>query len=112
MLHYYEDAYAIIRDVLGKDVSVYVGDMFNPQSFNWFWTGPEAPQGPSNSAENVFLDSHIYACFVDDLKAMTPRQHVTQVCKFERDHVNQCCWDGMPPHATELKRFVGEWTAA
>jgi len=112
MLHYYEDAYAIIRDVLGKDVSVYVGDMFNPQSFNWFWTGPDAPQGPSNSAENVFLDSHIYACFVDDLKAMTPRQHVTQVCKFERDHVNQCCWDGMPPHATELKRFVGEWTAA
>ena len=43
-----------------------------------------APQGPSNEAENVYLDSHIYACFVDDLKAMTPQQHIRQVCKFER----------------------------
>jgi len=28
MLNYYEDAYATIRRVLGKDVAVYVGDMF------------------------------------------------------------------------------------
>mmetsp|Transcript_7556 Transcript_7556/g.22405 ORF Transcript_7556/g.22405 Transcript_7556/m.22405 type:complete len:548 (-) Transcript_7556:43-1686(-) len=113
MLKYYEVAYATIREILGKDVAVYVGDMFNPQSFNWFWVSAEnAPQGPSNEAENVFLDSHIYACFVDDLKAMTPAQHILQVCKFERDHINQCCWDGLPPKATELKRFVGEWTAA
>ena len=78
-----------------------------------FWVSKDsAPQGPSNEAENVYLDSHIYACFVDDLKAMTPQQHIRQVCKFERDHLNQCCWDGLPPKATELKRFVGEWTAA
>ena len=50
-----------------------------------------APQGPSNEAENVYLDSHIYACFVDDLKAMTPQQHIRQVCKFERDHIVQTC---------------------
>ena len=36
MLNYYERAYKTIRDVLGGDVAVYVGDMFNPQSFNWF----------------------------------------------------------------------------
>ena len=24
----------------------------------------------------------------------------------------ECCWDGLPPKPTELKRFVGEWTAA
>ena len=78
-----------------------------------FWVSKDnAPQGPSNEAENVYLDSHIYACFVDDLKAMTPQQHIRQVCKFERDHINQCCWDGLPPKPTELKRFVGEWTAA
>ena len=63
-----------------------------------FWVSKDnAPQGPSNEAENVYLDSHIYACFVDDLKAMTPQQHIRQVCKFERDHINQCCWDGLPP---------------
>ena len=28
-------AYATIRRVLGKDVAVYVGDMFNPKNFNW-----------------------------------------------------------------------------
>ncbi|KAH8048816.1 glycosyl hydrolase [Aureococcus anophagefferens] len=39
-------------------------------------------------------------------------KHITQVCKFERDHINQCCWQGLPPQATELKRFVGEWTVA
>ena len=27
-------AYATIRRVLGKDVAVYVGDMFNPKNFN------------------------------------------------------------------------------
>ena len=53
-----------------------------------FWVSKDnAPQGPSNEAENVYLDSHIYACFVDDLKAMTPQQHIRQVCKFERDHI-------------------------
>jgi len=35
MLHYYEDAYASIRRVLGVEVAVYVGDMFNPKNFNW-----------------------------------------------------------------------------
>ena len=114
MLHYYNDAYAAIRSILGKDVAVYIGDMFNPQSFNWFWPSSDDPSlaPPNREAENVFLDSHIYACFVDDLKAMTPKQHITQVCKFERDHINQCCWQGLPPEATELKRFVGEWTVA
>ena len=57
-----------------------------------FWVSKDnAPQGPSNEAENVYLDSHIYACFVDDLKAMTPQQHIRQVCKFERDHIVQTC---------------------
>ena len=56
-----------------------------------FWVSKDnAPQGPSNEAENVYLDSHIYACFVDDLKAMTPQQHIRQVCKFERDRSFLC----------------------
>lgn len=107
MLGYYNKAYAIIREVMGDSVSVYIGDMFNPQSFNWFWH-----DGNPIEATNVFLDSHIYSCFVDDLKAMTPKQHITQVCRFERAHINECCWDGWPPQPTELSRFVGEWTAA
>jgi glucan 1,3-beta-glucosidase len=81
MLHYYNDAYAAIRSILGEDVAVYIGDMFNPQSFNWFWPSSDDPSlaPPNREAENVFLDSHIYACFVDDLKAMTPKQHITQL---------------------------------
>ena len=31
----FTQAYATIRRVLGKDVAVYVGDMFNPKNFNW-----------------------------------------------------------------------------
>lgn len=107
LLSFYNDAYAIIRRALGDRVSIYIGDMFNPKSFNWFWHA-----GNPIEATNVFLDSHIYACFVDDLKAMTPKQHITQVCRYERAHINQCCWDGWPPQPTELGRFVGEWTAA
>mmetsp|Transcript_6158 Transcript_6158/g.7880 ORF Transcript_6158/g.7880 Transcript_6158/m.7880 type:complete len:462 (+) Transcript_6158:387-1772(+) len=107
MLSFYNHAYELIRKELYNGVSVYIGDMFNPQSFNWFWHN-----GNPIQATNVFLDSHIYACFVDDLKAMTPKQHITQVCRFERAHINQCCWDGWPPAPTELGRFVGEWTAA
>jgi len=107
MLSFYNNAYEIIRTILGDGVSVYIGDMFNPQSFNWYWHN-----GNPIAATNVYLDSHVYACFVDDLKAMTPRQHITQVCRYERDHINQCCWDGWPPEPTELGRFVGEWTAA
>ena len=107
MLSFYNHAYGVIRSILGDGVSVYIGDMFNPQSFNWYWHA-----GNPIEATNVFLDSHIYACFVDDLKAMTPRQHITQVCRYERAHINQCCWDGWPPEPTELGRFVGEWTGA
>lgn len=107
MLTYYTQAYTAIRAELGEGVAVYIGDMFSPQSFNWFWHA-----GNPINATNVYLDSHIYACFVDDLKAMTPRQHVAQVCTFERQHITECCWDGAPPQPTELGRFVGEWTAA
>ena len=51
MLNYYETAYATIRRVLGKDVAVYVGDMFNPKNFNWFWV--------SNSVEIKFQAPHV-----------------------------------------------------
>ena len=43
------------------------------------------------------------------------RVHASRECNGfvpRRDHINQCCWDGLPPKPTELKRFVGEWTAA
>ena len=114
MLGYYNDAYEVIRAELGDDVAVYIGDMFNPASFNWFWKSKDdkATTAPNLNVENVFLDSHIYACFTDDLKGMTPKQHVVQVCEMERSHISTCCWDGKPPKATELRRFVGEWTAA
>ncbi|KAJ1452410.1 glycoside hydrolase superfamily [Pelagophyceae sp. CCMP2097] len=105
MLEYYNEAYTRIRSTLGGNVAIYIGDMFNPQSFNWYWHA-----GNPVKATNVFLDTHIYACFVDDLKAMTPKQHVRQVCAFERGHINACCWAAQRP--TELGRFVGEWTAA
>ena len=129
LIDYYTDAYAIVRSVLGDGVAVYIGDMFAPSSFNWFWPGPgdpaadeararaadtarDAKEARENHAVNAYLDSHVYACFVDDLRGMTPRQHVTQVCVHERDHINACCWQGTPPQSTTLKRFVGEWTAA
>lgn len=108
LLTYYDQAYEVVRQTLGDSVAVYIGDNFKPTDFNWFWIHDD----DSVNTTNTYLDSHIYACFVDDLRAMTPREHIYQVCVFERSHINSCCWEDTPPHPTQLMRFVGEWTAA
>ena len=38
---YYDDALAIVRDVLGERVTVYIGDMFNSTVFSSYWRAPE-----------------------------------------------------------------------
>merc|ERR1719181_1595230 len=38
LLSFYDRAYAVVRAHL-PDCAVYVGDNFQPEAFNWFWSG-------------------------------------------------------------------------
>ena len=118
LLSFYDRAYAVVRAHL-PDCAVYVGDNFQPEAFNWFWSGAAENTGEHGNigqqqAENAYLDSHIYACFNADLQAMTPREHVKQVCGPELDRLNHCCWEDQKRDVVSkgLGHFVGEWTAA
>ena len=118
LLSFYDRAYSVVRAHL-PDCAVYVGDNFQPEAFNWFWSGAAENTGEHGNigqaqAENAYLDSHIYACFNQDLQAMTPREHVKQVCGPELDRLNHCCWEDQKHDIVSkgLGHFVGEWTVA
>lgn len=108
LLDFYNLGYAAVRAHL-PDVRIYIGDGFKPADLNWFWDNTDA--GNPITTHTVAMDSHVYACFNDDLRPMTPRQHIEQVCVHEREHVNECCWH-KDTSLRNMERFVGEWTVA
>jgi glucan 1,3-beta-glucosidase len=52
--HFNSQAYNIVRETLGKNAAIYIGDMFNATKWNdGWWLDPEA-------YSNTLLDSHYY----------------------------------------------------
>ena len=51
---YYNQGLKAVRGVLGQDMVIYIGDIFEANKFNdGFWQG-------STEYQNTFLDSHYY----------------------------------------------------
>lgn len=51
---YYQDGLEAVRGVLGDNVVIYIGDVFEADKFNdGFWQDP-------SMYENTYLDSHYY----------------------------------------------------
>jgi glucan 1,3-beta-glucosidase len=107
--NYYDQAFSILRNTLGEDVSVFVGDTFRSNRFNdRFWTD-------SNLHHDTYLDSHPYHVFFEQGRSFTPRQHIAYVCRHDTNDVKECCWEDPPNNTIPSKgisRIIGEWSGA
>lgn len=109
-----EDGITIVRRILGKDISIYMSDLFQASLFNNGKFGRE----PADFYENTFLDSHYYHIFSPEDRTMTPQDHVDQVCHpAHGERVEDCCFLDEPTNTVPLpangtKRIVAEWTGA
>eukprot|EP00526_Cylindrotheca_closterium_P005643 CAMPEP_0113643590 /NCGR_PEP_ID=MMETSP0017_2-20120614/22927_1 /TAXON_ID=2856 /ORGANISM="Cylindrotheca closterium" /LENGTH=569 /DNA_ID=CAMNT_0000555127 /DNA_START=90 /DNA_END=1799 /DNA_ORIENTATION=- /assembly_acc=CAM_ASM_000147 len=104
---YYNDGLEIVRSAMGKDTSVFVGDMFQSWRFNdGFW----------DDEPNTFLDTHQYHVFFEMGRAFTPRQHIAYLCRHNSEEVVACCYEDAPnntiPTVNGIQKIVGEWTGA
>jgi glucan 1,3-beta-glucosidase len=104
--NYYNQGLDIVRNAMGKDTSVFVGDMFQSWRFNdGFWA----------EEENTFLDTHQYHVFFENGRAFTPRQHIAYLCRHNSQEVTACCYEDAPNNTIPTKgirKIVGEWTGA
>jgi glucan 1,3-beta-glucosidase len=108
--NYYNQAFTVLRSIIGDDVAVFVGDMFRGFRFNdgTFWTDPE-------THHNTYLDSHPYHVFFEKGRAFTPKQHIAYVCRHDAEAVQECCYDDPPANTAVSKgisRIIGEWSGA
>lgn len=94
VLQFYRDGYGQTRAV--SDTPVVLHDGFkNANTFNGFLTPSD------NNAQHVAMDHHEYQVFDNGLIAMSPQQHVQQVCAASESYNGADKWT-----------FVGEWTGA
>lgn len=91
---FYRDAYGQVRAV--SDTPVVLHDGFLPTSaWNTFLTPSDA------NAQNVIMDHHEYQVFDNGLLALSPAEHVQQVCAAGGAYAGSDKWS-----------IVGEWTGA
>jgi glucan 1,3-beta-glucosidase len=108
--NYYDDAFTILRGILGEDTAVFVGDSFRAYKFNdgEFWLNPAV-------YHDTYLDSHPYHVFFEQGRSFTPRQHIAYICRHDTQGVRDCCYeDGeaklVPSQG--ITRLTGEWSGA
>eukprot|EP00531_Pseudo-nitzschia_arenysensis_P017804 CAMPEP_0116120246 /NCGR_PEP_ID=MMETSP0329-20121206/3076_1 /TAXON_ID=697910 /ORGANISM="Pseudo-nitzschia arenysensis, Strain B593" /LENGTH=590 /DNA_ID=CAMNT_0003614009 /DNA_START=121 /DNA_END=1893 /DNA_ORIENTATION=+ len=107
---YYDDAFHILRGILGEDVSVFVGDTFRAYKFNdgEFWLDPEI-------YHDTYLDSHPYHVFFEQGRSFTPRQHIAYICRHDTQGVKDCCYEDSDTKLVPsrgISRLTGEWSGA
>jgi len=113
---YNNDALEAVRDILGSDFHIYIGDLFNATAWNdGWWQGNDdaavgdtavdtvgdtadtvvADKGGDDAAkyQNTFLDSHYYHVFAEEPRALSPRQHIAYVCRHNQKDTVGCCYD-------------------
>ena len=91
---FYRDAYGNVRVV--SDTPIVLHDGFLATSaWNGFLTPSDA------NAQHVVMDHHEYQVFDSGLLALSPAQHVEQVCSAGGAYAGSDKWS-----------FVGEWTGA
>ena len=75
---YYNRGREAVRGVLGNDVAIYIGDIFEANKFNdGFWQGDK-------EYDNTFLDSHYYHVFAENPRALSPREHIGKPTKIHQ----------------------------
>lgn len=107
---YYNNALTVLRNILGEDTAVFVGDTFKSSKFNdgEFWLDPEIHH-------DTYLDSHPYHVFFEQGRSFTPRQHIAYVCRHDTEGTTDCCYedgDANQIPSKGISRMTGEWSVA
>jgi len=110
MKRFNEATLSIIREGLGKDIKVFIPDLFNSTIWNdGYWSDPE-------KHANTILDSHYYHVFAEEPRALSPKQHIAYVCRYNARYTTGCCYqkdqDGQVLPSKGISRMIGEWSAA
>lgn len=106
---FYNEALTAVRNIIGGDTAVYIGDMFNATQWNTGWWTDE------ENFSNTFLDSHYYHCFDGNDRKLSPKQHIALVCTKDTRATRACCYADSPKNTIAsrgISRLVGEWSAA
>ena len=106
---FYNEALMVVRNTIGEDTAVYIGDMFNATEWNNGWWIDE------DAFSNTFLDSHYYHCFDGNDRKLSPKQHIALVCGKDTRATQSCCYQDTPKNTIPsrgISRLVGEWSAA
>jgi glucan 1,3-beta-glucosidase len=106
-----DNGFEIMRSTLGDDIFLYVADLFQANLFNdgQWWLSPEY--------QGTYLDSHYYNIFDPYSRAMSPQEHIDEVCHPQEGmRIEDCCFMDAPEGNTEpshgVQRIVTEWSAA
>lgn len=104
-----DNGFEIMRSTLGPDISLYVADLFQANLFDdgQWWL--------DSKYQGTYLDSHYYNIFDAYSRAMSPQEHVDEVCQPEKGkRVDDCCFedDADAKPSQGVGRIVTEWSAA
>ena len=106
---YSNDAFKIVRDIMGDNTAVYMTDSFNAANWNNGWWDD------SNLHNNTYIDSHYYHVFNQNERALSPKQHIAYTCAKLAKETSSCCYEDHPKNtkpSNGVSRIVGEWSAA
>jgi glucan 1,3-beta-glucosidase len=106
---YSNDAFKIVRDIMGDNTAVYMTDSFNAANWNNGWWDD------SNLHNNTYIDSHYYHVFNQNERALSPKQHIAYTCAKLAKETSSCCYEDHPTNtkaSNGVSRIVGEWSAA
>jgi len=109
---YYDDAFVVVRSIMGETTAIFVGDTFRAYNFNdgEFWLD-------AKTHHDTYLDSHPYHVFFEQGRSFTPRQHIAYVCRHDTQGVKDCCYEDGDTKQNKvpsegIKRLTGEWSGA
>lgn len=122
---FYERTFQLVKQHLGPEATIYMGDAFRAKKFNDGWWSD------SEVYNNTYLDSHYYHVFDQRPRHLSPRQHIGLVCQKNRRETEACCYDDHPLPGDEviddsnvepvvgntipspgISRIIGEWSSS
>ena len=112
---YYNQAYSIVRERLGKDISISISDLYDARYWNQqnWWKDSDV----KGKYSNTYLDSSYAFTHVmsPQTRELSPKQHIAYVCGKNYREITSCCYnendDNNNSNNNGISHIVSEWNA-
>ena len=120
---YYNQAYSVVRERLGKDISISISDLYNARYWNQqHWWRKDDDTGTTTTSKgkysNTYLDSSYAFTHVMSQQArdLSPKQHIAYVCGKNYREVTSCCYNDEDDESNKnnnngISHIASEWNA-